>query len=99
MTFHTVSLVYRGHQNISLSKQTIYMGQEGPKYVIDISECSLRRCLYCGGFVNKWLQKFLQNFESESWGFQEGITLRGRISGSFQILGLQKWVAKFLHLS
>ena len=41
MTFHTVSLVYRGHQNISLSKQTIYMGQEGPKYVIDISECSL----------------------------------------------------------
>ena len=40
MTFHTVSLVYRGHQNILLSKQTIYMGQEGPKYVIDISECS-----------------------------------------------------------
>ena len=27
-------------------------------------------------------------------GFQKGLTLGGRDSGSFHILGLQKWVAK-----
>ena len=52
----------------------------------------------------------LQNFASElrfklgiTGGFQKGITLGGRISGSFHTLDLQKWVAKkcakFLHLS
>ena len=49
------------------------------------------------------LQKKLQNFASELGfklevvgGFQKGITLGGRISGSFHILCLQKWVAKHL---
>ena len=47
------------------------------------------------------LQKNLQNFAPELGfkfgvmrGFRKGITLEGRTSGSFHILGLQKLVAK-----
>ena len=51
--------------------------------------------------LQKLVAKNLQNFASElrfklgvMGGFQKGITLGGRISGSFHTLGLQKWVAK-----
>ena len=49
------------------------------------------------------LQKNVQNFASELGfklgvmsGFRKGITLGGRTSGRFHILGLQKWIAKNL---
>ena len=52
-------------------------------------------------FVIVGLQKILQNFASKlgfklgvMGGFQKGITLGGKISESYHILGLQKWVAK-----
>ena len=45
------------------------------------------------------MQTNLQNFASDMVvmrSFQKGITLGGRASKSFHILGLQKWVAKNL---
>ena len=54
--------------------------------------------------LQKLVAKNLQNFASKlrfklgvTGGFQKGITLRCRISGSFHTLGLQKWVAKNVH--
>ena len=51
--------------------------------------------------LQKLVAKILQNFASElrfmlgvTGGFQKGIILVGRISGSVHNLGLQKWVAK-----
>ena len=55
----------------------------------------LWKCLY--GKVAKNLQNFASGLRFKlgvTGGSQKGITLLGRISGSFHTLGLRKWVAK-----
>ena len=73
------------------------------KRVLGLQKCSYSRC------AKKVCKKICTFFSSElayksgvMRGFQKGITLGGRASGSLIILGLQKWVAKkfakFWHL-